>query len=152
MYQSAIDLDRLSDDQLVAAFATGRIGPEAFRHRHHVRVAYLYLRRYSLGSAIDLLRRDLLRFASRHGRPGLYHETLTLGYLLLVHERMADAPATWSAFAEANPDLLTHRGGAFQRLYAGIDLENDSARRWFRLPGPSAAPPCAAEAFAQRAI
>jgi hypothetical protein len=137
MYQLANDLDLLSDDQLVAAFASGCIDPESFRHRHHVRVAFLYLQRHTLGAAIDLFREDLRRFTVRHGAQDKYHETLTLGYLLLVHERMADGPSGWTAFAEANSDLIEHRGGAFERLYAGADLER--ARSWFRFPAPAPA-------------
>ena len=35
----------------------------------------------------------LQRFATFHGHPGLYHETITWAYLFLIHERMADSRA-----------------------------------------------------------
>jgi hypothetical protein len=37
--------DGLSDDELYAAFESGRLPKEAFHHREHIRAAFLYLSR-----------------------------------------------------------------------------------------------------------
>jgi hypothetical protein len=47
---------------------------------------------------------------------------------------MVDQPESWARFASEHPDLLQHRGGAFERLYSGTDIEQPAARRWLLLP------------------
>ena len=79
----------MTDQELLEAFQTATLPAGAFRHREHVRVAWLLL-----SSASDLLdalirfRTGLIRYAESIGKRGVYHETVTWTYMILIHERM----------------------------------------------------------------
>ena len=70
------------------------------------------------------------------GKPGLYHETITTAYLLLINERLdgAGRGMAWDAFADRNPDLLSWQPSVLERYYHKETLNSDRARRTFVLP------------------
>ena len=76
---------------------------------------------------------NLKRFAAAQGKPERYHETISLAYLLLIHDRIVTRGrgATWSDFAEANPDLLAWQPSILDRYYSRDLLDSDLARRTF---------------------
>jgi len=78
----------------------------------------------------------LQQFARHHGKPNLYHQTITWTYLLLMHERIARAgePQNWEEFSNSNPDLLTWKNGILKKYYAEETLQSDLARRVFIFP------------------
>jgi hypothetical protein len=86
--------------------------------------------------AIERFTTSLRRFAAHHGVPGLYHETITWSYLLLIHERMQrdDSAKDWDSFRSANRDLFDRRPSVLDRYYAPGTLASDLARRTFVLP------------------
>jgi hypothetical protein len=101
-----------------------------------VRLAWLYLRSRSPAAALAKFSEGLRRFAAAHGKRGLYHETITWAYLLLIRERMErDGPArSWREFAASNPDLLTWKPSILDRYYREETLRSQLARRVFVLP------------------
>lgn len=125
----------MTDAEFKEAFESGRLQPADFHHRDHVRLAWLYLRQESILSAIARFSEGLKCFATRAGKPGLYHETVTWAYLFLIHERMvAGSAETFAAFAEQNPDLVVHPQSLLGRYYRTETLSSDLARRTFVLP------------------
>ncbi|MDP1568804.1 MAG: hypothetical protein Q8L86_02275 [Vicinamibacterales bacterium] len=123
----------LDDDTLMTQFAEGSLGE--FPHRDHVRMAWLYLRRWPLAEAAARFMADLQRFAAAKGAPMLFHATITWAYLVLVHERMHGSEAgTWESFATAHPDLLTWKPSVLDRYYHEATLWSDRARATFVLP------------------
>lgn len=90
-------------------FEAGRVDPEDFNHRAHVRLAYCYLAENPADEAVELVRRALHGFLAHHGvDPAKYHETLTRAWVLAVRHFMdRSAPAASAdAFIAANPALL----------------------------------------------
>jgi hypothetical protein len=78
---------------------------------------------------------SLKRFAAHNGSPGLYHETITWAYLLLIHERMERAPADdFESFHAANPDLFSWKPSILNRYYDQETLDSPLARRTFLMP------------------
>jgi len=111
------------------------IPPGAFRHRDHIQMAWNYLQEYSLGRAIDRYAKALKGFATHHGVPEKYHETITWAYMLIINERMGSQPGqTWEEFIDSNPDLLSWPDGPLQRYYTPGLLESEEARRTFLMP------------------
>ena len=116
----------------------------SFSHEAHVRLAYVYLREHDLFGALERYRTSLRRFASHHGAPGKYHETVTCALVILIHERLTRMqrdqaePVRWAAFADANPDLLRWLDGAFFDLYPRSILQSELAREVFVLPPATA--------------
>src|SRR6187401_1538227 len=106
------------DDALVSTFEAGREPAGGFHHRKHVRVAWYYLQRHALPEALVRFSTALRNFAAAQGKPGLYHETITTAYLLLINERLDGARRLpWPAFADGNPDLLTWKPSVLHRYY-----------------------------------
>lgn len=98
----------MTDAEFLAAFEAGQLAPGEFNHRAHLRVAYLYLCQQPFLEACMAMRDSLCRFAAQIGKPGLYHETITVAFMSLVAERIAAAPeADWASFALANPGLFS---------------------------------------------
>lgn len=126
----------MEDEQFIAAFEDGSLPAEGFRHRDHVRLAWLYLRNQPLLPAIAAFSAALLRFTRLNGAAHRYHETITWAYLVLVHERMARAgrDETWEEFAAANGDLFDRAEPILHRYYTEATLGSDLARRVFVLP------------------
>jgi hypothetical protein len=130
----------LLDDEFVAQFLDTSLPSDRFPHAAHVRMAWLFVTRHGMPEALARFSAALQRFAAAKGAPGLYHATITWAYLLLVHERQArTAAASWTAFAEANPDLLIWKPSILDRFYTPETLWSDLARRIFVMPDRLAA-------------
>jgi len=126
----------LTDEQRIAQFEAAAISADSFHHTDHVRMAFIYLRAYPLLDALEKFPAALRRFAQHHGKPNLYHQTITWAYLLLIHERIARAAhqQTWEDFAQANPDLLTWKDGILKKYYAEETLQSEIAKQVFVFP------------------
>lgn len=119
----------------LSAFRDGTLSTDAFRHRDHVRMAWLYVRAHGAADAAARFSDDLRRFATAKGVPGLYHATITGAYIALIAEHDAAAPdATWEAFAAAHPDLLAWKPGVLERYYSADRLWSPAARAQFLMP------------------
>ena len=125
----------MNDRDFLRAFESLEFPPGEFHHREHVRLAWVYLREAPLLPALARFRTSLLRFATNAGAAGVYHETITVAFLLLIHERMqATASATFDDFATANPDLFVWKPSILDRYYRTETLQSDLARASFLLP------------------
>jgi hypothetical protein len=126
----------MNDGEFVAAFEACAIAKAEFHHDDHVRLAWIYLRQNRFIVAIERFTTSLQRFAAHHGVPGLYHETITWAYLVLIHERIerGGGGGGWESFRTKNTDLLDTRPSILERYYAPETLRSDIARRIFMLP------------------
>ncbi len=125
----------ISDEELLARFEDGSLTSGEFHHEQHVRVAWMFVRRYGMPDALGRFSQALKRFAEAKGAVGLYHETITWAYLLLVAERIARRPGeSWERFAADNQDLLTWKPSLLDRYYSPETLKSDLARRAFIMP------------------
>jgi hypothetical protein len=121
----------MTDQELIAAFEACAVTD--FHHADHIRLAWAYLREEPLLTAIERFTGSLKRFAAHNGASGLYHETITWAYLLLIHERM-NGESTFDAFREANPELFAWKPSILQRYYRAETLASPRARETFVFP------------------
>jgi hypothetical protein len=133
----------MTDDEFIARFEDGSLPGESFHHSDHVKMAFLYLCRYPALDALKRFSGSLTRFAEAKGKPGLYHETITWAFLLLIHERMvrAGGPQNWTQFAACNADLLNWKENILQKYYRRETLSSDLARKTFLFPDKAIAEP-----------
>jgi hypothetical protein len=125
----------LTDQELLTRFQAASLPDDGFRHREHVRVAWLFVRRHSLLDALREFSLAIKRFAVARGVPQLYHETVTWAFVLIIADRQARQPAmTWTEFAHQNPDLLSWKPSVLDRYYHSETLWSDRARRMFVWP------------------
>lgn len=127
------------DRQLLHRFEACTLPEEQFHHAEHVRVAFLMLREDPLPRALERFVEGLKRFASALGKSGLYHETITLAYLFLIHERIerdrsAAVLGGFEEFSLRHPELLERRPSVLERYYSEETLSSELARRCFVLP------------------
>ena len=119
-------LDRFLDTSLAA---------DRFHHAEHVEVAWQFVCRHGMPAALAEFTAAIKRFAAAKGAHGLYHETITWAFLLLIAERQARNPVeNWQSFAAANPDLLVWKPSILERYYSKELLASELARRTFLMP------------------
>jgi len=101
----------LDDETFLGQFESGDWPFEEWHHRQHIKVAYLYLRRYPFDAAMAKLREGIKSYNAIHQVPDGptrgYHETMTQAWLRLVHLTLCDyGPAeTADSFYDQNPQL-----------------------------------------------
>ncbi len=107
-----------------------------FQHSGHVRLAWMYLRKYPLPEALPRVCEALRMFANANNAPHLYNETLTWAYMILINERMAKlGPAhEYEEFAAANADLFDWQNSIVNRYYRSETLNSDLAKSVFIMP------------------
>jgi len=100
----------LSDDDFLSAFHSCRLATSEFRHADHLRLAWLHLHREPFDVALLRVRNGIQTFATHHGVPGLYHETITTAWvrLLASHDEKSFAEFLKDNEYRLNKDLL-HR-------------------------------------------
>ena len=126
-------------DHLLQAFLDTSLPAGQFHHRQHVEVAWAFVRHYGMPAALAEFTTAIKRFADAKGATGLYHQTITWAFLLLIAERQATCDAgSWDHFAAANPDLLTWKPSILERYYSRETLKSDLARRVFLFPDRTA--------------
>lgn len=126
----------VDDAEFLAALEAASLPPALFDHRGHLRAGFLYLRREDFPGACVAMKRAIQGFAASLGKSGLYHETLTVAYLALIAERLAEEPPDlgFDAFVRRYPELLDRT--YFERYYPRGSLDAPETRRTFVLPRP----------------
>jgi N-formylglutamate deformylase len=126
----------MTDEEFLVRFEALQLPDGGFHHRDHVRVAWIYLRRFPVLEALGRLSAGLAAFARSRGVPERYHQTITWGYFFLIGERMARATSEqcWDEFARDNADLLSRDDDILRRYYRDETLRSALAREVFVLP------------------
>lgn len=121
--------------ELLDSFLDTSLPAERFHHAQHVEVAWRFVTKYGMPAALAEFTAAIKRFAEAKGAHGLYHETITWAFLLLIAERHAANPCeTWQAFSAANQDLLVWKPSILERYYSQELLASELARRTFLMP------------------
>ncbi len=124
----------MTDDDFLARLEDGSLPAEAFRHRDHLRAGYLYVHRLGFAGAIAAISQALRGFAAAKGKPGLYHETITVAFIALIHRHYAEdgCGGDFVAFTSRHPDLF--KPGLLERFYPPGQLTGAEAKAVFVLP------------------
>jgi len=106
-----------------------------FGHAAQVRAAYLYLVALGFARALLKMQDSIERFAAFLGKPGRYHETITVAYLAFIRQALFETGdrGSWAAFARANPRVLAR--GLLLKFYSQSQLDSDLARQVLVPPG-----------------
>jgi|HubBroStandDraft_2_1064218.scaffolds.fasta_scaffold1275582_1 hypothetical protein len=130
----------MTDEEFLRALEGCELPEEAFGHFAHVRAAYLYLLEGDFAGALTRMRCVLRNYTSHLGKPGRYHETITVAYVALIQQHIYERGdgGGWTAFASENPELF--QPGLLQHFYPRQQLESEMARRVFLLPHLASTP------------
>jgi hypothetical protein len=126
----------MTDPEWIQAFERCTLPNGSFHHAEHVKMAFLYLQKYEPLEALDRFSSSLRRFAAAHQKPGLYNETITWAFLLIIRERIvrANCCQTWPEFSSANADLLCWDENILKKYYRKETLSSELAKRIFLFP------------------
>lgn len=126
----------MNDAEWMEQFECCALSNESFHHADHVKMAFLYLQKYSPLEALERFSSALARFAAASGKASLYNETVTWAFLLLIRERLArlDAALDWNEFAAKNADLLTWQDSVLKKYYRPETLKSELAKKVFVFP------------------
>jgi hypothetical protein len=119
-----------SDELFLSALERCSIPNHLFRHRDHVRAAWLYVTRDGAEEAMSAMQQAIHRFAAHHGHEQKFNLTLTILWvkLVAVHAKHHGCP-TFDDFAKTNAALLDK--DLVLKFYTRERLFSDSARqRW----------------------
>ena len=118
----------MTDKEFVRSFEACELSNESFHHRDHIRLAWIYLQRYSEAEAQRRMREAIRRFAAHYGKRDKYHETITVAWLRLVAgaRKSLTPQATWDELMMAAPELLDKR--TIENFYSAGILTSDLAR------------------------
>lgn len=119
----------------VSAFESGEIDGDRFDHAAHIHVAWCYLQRYPLTEALARFTAALKCLTRRLGAEAKYHETVSWFFMIVLADRMLDAPAAdWLEFRDQNADLFRDARALLRRHYSDECLSSARARTRFVLP------------------
>jgi hypothetical protein len=116
-------------DRELAAILAAITGPTGeFRHRQHVNLAFLAVRRYGMPEATGKVCTWIRQLARYESVPQKYHHTVSQAWVELVAHHVAADPecADFDVFAGRNPALLDKR--LLSRHYRSSTLAAKPAR------------------------
>lgn len=82
----------MDDTEFLRLFHNANLQSEEFRHRGHLRLAWLVLSRHSRIEAESILAREIQQFAAANGASNRYHDTLTRFWVRLIGHVMKNEP------------------------------------------------------------
>jgi hypothetical protein len=120
------ELAEILEEIIPPGSGTGAAHDGAFRHRQHIHLAFITVRRYGTAQATEKIG-AWLRHLTAHA-PQKYNATITRAWTELVgHHVTADPSVTdFEVFAEQNPALLNKR--LLTRHYTAATLASPQAR------------------------
>ena len=124
----------ICDDDLLAGFNDHSRPIEAFNHPGHLRVAWIFLQRFRLPDAINLVCSGIARFAAHVGAASKFHRTMTEALVrLMAHGGACDPALCWDDFLAANPQLVSAATQVLARYYSSAQLADSHAQHRFVL-------------------
>lgn len=128
----------MDDTTLLREFETCSLPLAEWTHRAHLRVAYLYVRRFGADEAITQMRAGIQRFNAAHQIPEAidrgYHETVTQTWLRLIAAAVAAETSVLPSeeFLDAHPALGVKR--VLLQYYSRERIMSWEAKREFVAP------------------
>jgi hypothetical protein len=128
-------------DPELAAILDEIVGPDgAFRHRQHVNLTFLAVRRHGMPSAVDKVSGWIQQIAVYEQHPQKYHHTVSRAWVeMIAHHIEADPGCVdFDRFARRHPALLDKR--LLARHYRSATLASRDARNGWIEPDVSPFP------------
>jgi hypothetical protein len=122
-------------DPDLAAILDEIVGPDgAFRHRQHVNLTFLAVRRHGMPRAVDKICEWIQQIAEYEQHPQKYHHTVSRAWVeMIAHHVDADPDCVeFDRFARRHPALLDKR--LLTRHYRSTTLASPQARRGWTEP------------------
>lgn len=125
----------MTDLEFVHLFETGNLSPSLFTHEAHIRLAYIYLKQFGEGLAIDKCCVGIRAFDQLHGDGTKFHKTLTVASVKAVHHFMQKSQTgTFDGLIKEFPRLKTSFKQLLDQHYAFDLLKSVKAKSEYVAP------------------
>lgn len=118
-----------SESEFVEEVEACRYSNASFHHADHIRLAWIYVRRYGTKQAEERIADTIRRFAISNGHEKKYHGTMTRAWVRLVAVAQSVTPkiVSFDEFLVQHVWLLDR--SVLSSFYSGARLASDLARR-----------------------
>jgi hypothetical protein len=129
-----------SDDAFVEAFENCSLPNSSFRHADHVRLTWIYVRRFGEQGATEHLLEGIRQFAIHNGAAQKFNYTQTRAWVRIIGAAHRSSPdiTNFPDLVAVHPHLLDT--GALAKHYSKALLESASARAGWIEPDLSLLP------------
>jgi len=121
-----------NSQELLTGLIEVSLDPAAFSHRDHVAAAFGALERFEFFTAMQVYADGLRALTVKAGVPEKFNATVTLAFISLIAEKMAEGYDDADAMLAAHPELL--RRDLLGAWYSKGRISSDLARRVAVLP------------------
>ena len=121
----------MTDEEFLNAFEDCTL--EEFHHADHIRMAWIYLRRFGYEIGSEKVKEGIKKFAAAKNANTLYHETITEFWIRLVQHVIEHHPTErFEEFFASFPPLRDSK--SIFRHYTKDFLMSDAARKTWQHP------------------
>jgi len=125
----------INDQTFLEQFENRSLNAALFNHYGHLRLAWLYLRKYPLERAVEKVTRGISAYAGSLGAAGKYQHTLTEAIVRIMAGRLRNFTGeSLDVFLAANPDLVDDIVSVVKVYYSDALLNSPVARAGFVSP------------------
>ena len=122
----------MKDEEFLEQFENCTLAKEEFKHRNHLRLAWIYLAKFPLEQARLKITQGIVRYATSLGAAQIYNETLTFFWIYQVYQAMDGKTLSFDAFIAEHSYLLDKNLPS--QYYSAERLESESARKQWLEP------------------
>lgn len=125
----------LSDTEFTLGFENCTLNPELFTHEAHLRLAWIYIQKYGIENAIEVIRKQIQEYATSLGASEKYHETITVASIKAVSFFIKKSESkTFESFINENKQLKTNFKQLLATHYTTDIFNSESAKKDFLEP------------------
>lgn len=129
------DHSQLSDKEFEALFEKGDLPPSLFSHEAHLRLAWLYIKKYGQEKAAEKTCEEIKQFDRLHGKGDKFNTTVSVAAIKMVHHFIKKSESNdFYTFINKFPRLKTGFKELLHQHY-GLDIfSNKEAKTSFIEP------------------
>ena len=121
-------IQNIDDQTFIREFENQTLNPEYFDHLGHLRIAWLYLSRYSLNEANQRVCNGIKIYAESLGATDKFNLTITDALVKIMAQRMETGQG-WEDFIRSNADLVENALSVLGNYYSEEVLFSEEAKR-----------------------
>lgn len=125
----------ISDTTFLEKFEDQTLSPDYFNHSGHLRLAWLYLTKYPLETAIDKVTKGISAYANSLGAKDKFQHTLTEATVRIMASRLKQSnESSLDEYLDNNSDLIEDLWQVISDHYSKERLTSDKAKASFVEP------------------
>lgn len=126
---------KISDEDFVLLFETQQLNPSLFTHEAHLRLAWIYIRKYGISAATHKIAMAIKSYAESQGAFDKFNKTLTMAATKAVHHFMLKSKSnSFKDFLKEFP-RLGHSFKALMEAHYSFDIyHSDRAKKEYLAP------------------